>query len=160
MRINNNDLIQEAMKRCGLEVDKPFKIKSSNGVYSWMSYGNSKERVTVFKISKVDNEYIIHDANYIKNIFCGIGELLFDFNVEFELIENKEYKPIDIKSRAEKLYCKYIKLAKEYNNNNNIEPTDFIGGAFESNKIISKLEVLSDILGYDYRKVSNDIKGN
>ena len=168
MRINNNDLIQEAIKRRGLELDRPFKAK-----YNELNYATLNEE-QVFELSLINGEYVLRLAKD-KNITSLMPlDLLFDImlldllfdnknDIEIEFVGDKEIKPIDVKRNADKLYCKYIKLAKEHNKNNSIEPTDFIGGAkriFESNKIIAKLELLSDILGYDYRKVSNDIKGD
>lgn len=159
MRINNNDLIQEAIKRRGLELDRPFKAK-----YNELNYATLNEE-QVFELSLINGEYVLRLAKEKNITSLMLLDLLFDNkkDIEIEFVGDKEIKPIDVKRNADKLYCKYIKLAKEHNKNNSIEPRDFICGAkriFESNKIIAKLEVLSDILGYDYRKVSNDIKGD
>lgn len=67
---------------------------------------------------------------------------------------------IDTKNRADFLYRKYISLAKKSSEDNVLSPLDFAGSTrkiFERNSIIAKLEILQEILDYDYDRIKHDI---
>lgn len=157
MRINNNDLIEEAMKRRGFETDRPLRIRFNKKDYAGFNGEN------VFKLSKIDDEYVLHLANDINSIGFNLYDFLFDNknDIDVEFVGDKEINPADIKAKAEELYRKYIECAKEHNKNNVISPTDFFSGAkkiFERNILTAKLDILAEILGYDIKKVKKDIE--
>ena len=73
----------------------------------------------------------------------------------------EQQQAIDVKNRVDYLYQKYISLAKKSNDDNKLSPYDFFGSAkkiFERNSIIAKLEILQEILGYDYDRIKHDIE--
>lgn len=157
MRINNNDLIEEAMKRRGFETDRPLRIR---GLTRKIMQDLTEKKV--FKVLKRNDEYVLHLANKE-----GIGFNFYDFlfdnknDIDVEFVGDKEISPADIKAKAEELYRKYIERAKEHNKNNVISPTDFFSGAkkiFERNILTAKLDILAEILGYDIKKVKSDIE--
>lgn len=156
MVINNNDLIEEAIKRRGLEIDKPFKIKFNQLDYAKL---NDEE---VFKISFINNEYVLHLVKEPKIKWSNICDFLFDNknDIEFEFIDDECINPLEIKTRAEDIYKKYISLIREYNNDNPDKPIYFAVRHFLLDRrveIITQLDILADILGYSVRKVENDI---
>lgn len=156
MRINNNDLIEEAMKRRGFETDRPLRIR-----FNKKDYASCNEE-EVFKLSKINDEYVLHLANK-EGISLNFYDFLFDNknDIDVEFVGDKEINPADIKQKAEELYRKYIERAKEHNKNNVISPTDFFSGAkkiFERNILTAKLDILAEILGYDIKKVKSDIE--
>lgn len=156
MRINNNDLIEEAMKRRGFETDRPLRIRFNKKDYA----GFNGEKV--FKVLKRNDEYVLHLANK-EGICLNFYDFLFDNknDIDVEFVGDKEINPADIKEKAEEFYRKYIERAKEHNKNNVISPTDFFSGAkkiFERNILTAKLDILAEILGYDIKKVKSDIE--
>lgn len=154
MRINNNDLIEEAMKRRGFETDRPLRIRFNKKDYAGYNGKN------VFKLSKKDNEYVLHLANK-EGISLNFYDFLFDnkSDIDVEFVGDKEINPIDIKNQVCKLYCKYIELSKIYRNET-ISVADLVGetGIPRTYNIANKLEVLAEILGYDIKKVKKDIE--
>lgn len=62
------------------------------------------------------------------------------------------------------MYKKYISLAKKSSEDNVLspfEPLDFLANmrkTLNRNRIFQKLEVLQEILGYDFEKVKHDIE--
>lgn len=156
MRVNNNDLIEEAMKRRGFETDRPLRIRFNKKDYAGYNGEN------VFKVSKRNDEYVLHLANK-EGISLNFYDFLFDNknDIDVEFVGDKEINPADIKAKAEELYRKYIERAKEHNKNNVISPTDFFSGAkkiFERNILTAKLDILAEILGYNNEKVKKDIE--
>lgn len=154
MRINNNDLIEEAMKRRGFETDRPLRIRFNKKDYA----GFNGEKV--FKVSKRNDEYVLHLANK-EGISLNFYDFLFDNknDIDVEFVGDKEINPIDIKNQVCKLYCKYIELSKIYRNET-ISVADLVGetGIPRTYNIANKLEVLAEILGYDIKKVKRDIE--
>lgn len=154
MRINNNDLIEEAMKRRGFETDRPLRIRFNKEDYA----GFNGEKV--FKVSKRNDEYVLHLANK-EGISLNFYDFLFDNknDIDVEFVGDKEINPIDIKNQVCKLYCKYIELSKIYRNET-ISVADLVGetGIPIIYNIANKLEVLAEILGYDIKKVKRDIE--
>lgn len=154
MRINNNDLIEEAMKRRGFETDRPLRIRFNKKDYA----GFNGEKV--FKVSKRNDEYVLHLANK-EGISLNFYDFLFDNknDIDVEFVGDKEINPIDIKNQVCKLYCKYIELSKIYRNET-ISVADLVGetGIPRTYNIANKLEVLAEILGYDIKKVKKDIE--
>lgn len=154
MRINNNDLIEEAMKRRGFETDRPLRIRFNKKDYA----GFNGEKV--FKVSKRNDEYVLHLANK-EGISLNFYDFLFDNknDIDVEFVGDKEINPIDIKNQVCKLYCKYIELSKIYRNET-ISVADLVGetGIPRIYNIANKLEVLAEILGYDIKKVKSDIE--
>lgn len=155
MKINNNDLIEEAMKRRGFETDRPLRIRFNKKDYAGFNGEN------VFKLSKIDNEYVLHLANNINSIWFNLYDFLFDNknDIDVEFVGDKEINPIDIKNQVCKLYFKYIELSKIYRNET-ISVADLVGetGIPRTYNIANKLEVLAEILGYDIKKVKKDIE--
>lgn len=154
MRINNNDLIEEAMKRRGFETDRPLRIRFNKEDYA----GFNGEKV--FKVSKRNDEYVLHLANK-EGISLNFYDFLFDNknDIDVEFVGDKEINPIDIKNQVCKLYCKYIELSKIYRNET-ISVADLVGetGIPRTYNIANKLEVLAEILGYNNEKVKKDIE--
>lgn len=154
MRINNNDLIEEAMKRRGFETDRPLRIRFNKEDYA----GFNGEKV--FKVSKRNDEYVLHLANK-EGISLNFYDFLFDNknDIDVEFVGDKEINPIDIKNQVCKLYCKYIELSKIYRNET-ISVADLVGetGIPIIYNIANKLEVLAEILGYNIKKVKRDIE--
>nr|DAV52515.1 MAG TPA: hypothetical protein [Caudoviricetes sp.] len=154
MRINNNDLIEEAMKRRGFETDRPLRIRFNKKDYA----GFNGEKV--FKVSKRNDEYVLHLANK-EGISLNFYDFLFDNknDIDVEFVGDKEINPIDIKNQVCKLYCKYIELSKIYRNET-ISVADLVGetGIPRTYNIANKLEVLAEILGYNNEKVKKDIE--
>lgn len=154
MRINNIDLIEEAMKRRGFETDRPLRIRFNKKDYA----GFNGEKV--FKVSKRNDEYVLHLANK-EGISLNFYDFLFDNknDIDVEFVGDKEINPIDIKNQVCKLYCKYIELSKIYRNET-ISVADLVGetGIPRTYNIANKLEVLAEILGYDIKKVKSDIE--
>lgn len=154
MRINNNDLIEEAMKRRGFETDRPLRIRFNKKDYA----GFNGEKV--FKVLKRNDEYVLHLANK-EGISLNFYDFLFDNknDIDVEFVGDKEINPIDIKNQVCKLYCKYIELSKIYRNET-ISVADLVGetGIPRTYNIANKLEVLAEILGYNNEKVKKDIE--
>lgn len=154
MRINNNDLIEEAMKRRGFETDRPLRIRFNKKDYAGYNGEN------VFKVSKRNDEYVLHLANK-EGISLNFYDFLFDNknDIDVEFVGDKEINPIDIKNQVCKLYCKYIELSKIYRNET-ISVADLVGetGIPRTYNIANKLEVLAEILGYNNEKVKKDIE--
>lgn len=154
MRINNNDLIEEAMKRRGFETDRPLRIR-----FNKKDYASCNEE-EVFKLSKINDEYVLHLANK-EGISLNFYDFLFDNknDIDVEFVGDKEINPIDIKNQVCKLYCKYIELSKIYRNET-ISVADLVGetGIPRTYNIANKLEVLAEILGYNNEKVKKDIE--
>lgn len=154
MKINNNDLIEEAMKRRGFQTDRPLRIRFNKKDYAGF---NGEE---VFKLSKINDEYVLHLANK-EGISLNFYDFLFDNknDIDVEFVGDKEINPIDIKNQVCKLYCKYIELSKIYRNET-ISVADLVGetGIPRTYNIANKLEVLAEILGYDIKKVKKDIE--
>lgn len=154
MRINNNDLIEEAMKRRGFETDRPLRIR-----FNKKDYASCNEE-EVFKLSKINDEYVLHLANK-EGISLNFYDFLFDNknDIDVEFVGDKEINPIDIKNQVCKLYCKYIELSKIYRNET-ISVADLVGetGIPRTYNIANKLEVLAEILGYNNEKVKRDIE--
>lgn len=154
MRINNNDLIEEAMKRRGFETDRPLRIMFNKKDYA--SFNEDE----VFKLSKINDEYVLHLANK-EGISLNLYDFLFDNknDIDVEFVGDKEINPIDIKNQVCKLYCKYIELSKIYRNET-ISVADLVGetGIPRTYNIANKLEVLAEILGYNNEKVKKDIE--
>ena len=154
MKINNNDLIEEAMKRRGFETDRPLRIRFNKKDYA----GFNGEKV--FKVSKRNDEYVLHLANK-EGISLNFYDFLFDNknDIDVEFVGDKEINPIDIKNQVCKLYCKYIELSKIYRNET-ISVADLVGetGIPRTYNIANKLEVLAEILGYNNEKVKKDIE--
>ena len=96
---------------------------------------------------------------------CGIG-ILFMCMLQLRKDDFNEYdfeiqQAIDTKNKVDFLYKKYISLAKKSSEDNLLSPFDFAGNArkiFERNSIIAKLEILQEILGYDYDRIKHDIE--
>lgn len=155
MKINNNDLIEEAMKRRGFETDRPLRIRFNKKDYA----GFNGEKV--FKVSKRNDEYVLHLANDINSIGFNLYDFLFDNknDIDVEFVGDKEINPIDIKNQVCKLYCKYIELSKIYRNET-ISVADLVGEKEipRTYNIANKLEVLAKILGYNNEKVKKDIE--
>ena len=154
MKINNNDLIEEAMKRRGFETDRPLRIR-----FNKKDYASCNEE-EVFKLSKINDEYVLHLANK-EGISLNFYDFLFDNknDIDVEFVGDKEINPIDIKNQVCKLYCKYIELSKIYRNET-ISVADLVGetGIPRTYNIANKLEVLAEILGYNNEKVKKDIE--
>lgn len=154
MKINNNDLIEEAMKRRGFQTDRPLRIR-----FNKKDYASCNEE-EVFKLSKINDEYVLHLANK-EGISLNFYDFLFDNknDIDVEFVGDKEINPIDIKNKVCKLYCKYIELSKIYRNET-ISVADLVGetGIPRTYNIANKLEVLAEILGYNNEKVKKDIE--
>ena len=160
MRINNNDLIETALKRIGFELDRPFKLKINNKEYFTLSvYGKGES--DIFKISKIDGEYKMSNA-YEDNVL--FYDLIFnnDIDLTVEFVGEKEENLSEIKTRAEREYSKCINTFREYKN---INPSPYstissIARDYELRRYVTlcKLDVLRIVLGYNPEKVKTDVE--
>lgn len=161
MRINNNDLIETALKRIGFELDRPFKLKINdiNEYYEHSNWG--KEDSYVFKFSKKDGEIKLYDGNGDSFEFYY---LIFDnkIDLKIEFVGDKEEDLSEIKARAEREYSKCINTFREYKN---INPSPYslissIARDYELRRYVTlcKLDVLRIVLGYSLEKVKTDVE--
>lgn len=175
MVVNNNDLIEEAMKRYGIEPDRLFNLKVNGVRFCVGFFAHAKDKkvteVDEFFFTKIDGVYVFCD-NYgrMKDIdrFSGeeIVRILFS-NKDIEInyvdkpIERAKENNIKICMHVEKLYKKYIRLAKISSEDNTLDSRDFLGSVKKINDrniILAKLDILTELLGYDTSDVKRDLE--
>lgn len=76
-------------------------------------------------------------------------------------IERAKENNIKICMHVEKLYKKYIRLAKLSSEDNTLDSQDFLGSIKKINDrniILAKLDILTELLGYDTSDVKRDLE--
>lgn len=126
-----------------------YELEQSENILEYIQNNDNYK----FLIDKPDKGYTIRihlSSSMNKKVLQRMDEKI-----------TEQQQVIDVKNRADFLYKKYISLAKKSSEDNVLSTFDFAGNAqkiFERNRIIAKLEILQEILGYDYDRIKHDIE--
>ena len=129
-----------------------YELEQSENILEYIQNNDNYK----FLIDKPDKGYTIRihlSSSMNKKVLQRMDEKI-----------TEQQQVIDVKNRADFLYKKYISLAKKSSEDNVLspfEPLDFLANmrkTLNRNRIFQKLEVLQEILGYDFEKVKHDIE--